>query len=89
MPSFKDLGVFLHINPETEAQRSYAHALFLSCNSTLHARNSFGLLSPCYCEQKPLNVETTTSSVLFVISKVYDILLQRYSTKKIRVCGKT
>ena len=38
--------------------------------------------------EKPLNLEKTTSSVLFVISKVYDIGLQRYSTKKIRVCGK-
>ena len=35
MSSFQDLGVFVHNNPEAEAQRSYAHALSLSCNSTI------------------------------------------------------
>ena len=43
MQSFQDLGVFVHNYTEAEAHRSYAHALSLSCNSTLSACYSFGL----------------------------------------------
>ena len=45
MLSLQDLEVLVHNNPEAEAQRSYADALTVSRNSTLLARNSFGLLS--------------------------------------------
>ena len=49
MSSFQDLWFFfVHKNPETEAQRSHAHAAL----SLKHARNSFWLLSQCYCERK-------------------------------------
>ena len=51
---FKDLVGFFHDNPEAEAQKSYAHALPMACNSTLPARNFFGLLPKGYCERKPL-----------------------------------
>ena len=49
----------------------HAHALSLSCNSTLPARDSFGLLPQGYCEQKPTNLEKTTSSVLSVLLLIY------------------
>ena len=41
--------------------------LSLSCNSTLLAQNSFGLFPQGYFERKPINLEKTTSSALFVI----------------------
>ena len=57
MSSFQDLGVFRSNNSEAEAQRSYAHALSLSCNSTRHTRNSFRLLPLGNCERKTSNLE--------------------------------
>ena len=36
-----------------------------------HARNSFGILPQGCFEQKPLNLEKTTSSVLSVLSLIY------------------
>ena len=51
---FKIQGVFVHNNPEAEVQKSYEHAFFQSCNSTLFARNYFGLLPQGYCERKTL-----------------------------------
>ena len=48
--------------------QSYTHALSLSCNLTLPAPNSFGLLSQGYCERKTVKIEKTTSSVLSVIN---------------------
>ena len=50
-------GFFAHNSPEAEVQRIYAprlveQALPLSCNSTRHARNFFGLLPQGYCERK-------------------------------------
>ena len=50
--SFQDLRVFVHKNPEAEAQRSYADALTFFCNLTLPARNSRGFLLQGYCERK-------------------------------------
>ena len=52
MSPFQDLGVFVHNNPEAEAQRSYAHAALNDKTEREHARNSCGLLVQCYCEQK-------------------------------------
>ena len=52
MSYFQDLMFFVHNSPDAEAQTSFAqavHALSLSCNSTLPARNSFGLLPQGYC----------------------------------------
>ena len=56
-------------NPEAESQvNCYVHALSLSCNSTLLARNSFGVLSQGYIvNEKPLKLEKTTASVLSVL----------------------
>ena len=51
-------GFFVHNNPEVGAQMSYVHAISLSCHSTRHARNSFGL-------------EKTTSSVLSLLLLIY------------------
>ena len=47
MPSF-------HKNSETEAQRSYSHDTlnYKTEREREHARNSFGLLTQSYCEQK-------------------------------------
>ena len=63
MSSFQNLDVFVHNNPEAEAQTSYTqavHALSLSCNSTLPAWNYFGQASAS-------NLEKTTSSVTSVL----------------------
>ena len=40
MSSFQDLGNFVHNNPEAEAQRSYAHAVSMFCNSTRHVKGT-------------------------------------------------
>ena len=55
--------------------------LSLSCNSTRHARDSCGLLSQGYCEQKTLNLESVLS----------DILINLYvsESKKISFIGRT
>ena len=44
MASFQDLGVFVHHNPEAEAQRSIAQAALNYKTKRGHARNSFGPL---------------------------------------------
>ena len=52
---FKLWGVFLHINPEAEAQKSSAQAALnyqTEREHALPAQNSFGLLPQGYCEQK-------------------------------------
>ena len=54
-----------------EVQRSYAHALSLSCHSTQHAGNTFGLLPQGNCERDTLNLEKTTSNVLTVMLLIY------------------
>ena len=46
-------------------------ALFPSCNSTRHARNSFGLLPRVIVNVKPLNLKNTTSSVISVLLSIY------------------
>ena len=57
MSSFQDLGVFfVHNNPKAKTKRIYAHARERA-RFMPHARNSFGLLSQGYCEQKTLNLE--------------------------------
>ena len=48
MSSFQDLGVF----PKELRAVGVEQALSLSCNSTQHARNFFGLLPQGYCERK-------------------------------------
>ena len=47
MMSFQDLGsiFFVHNKPEAEAKRIYAHDLSLSCNSTLHEKTTYSVLS--------------------------------------------
>ena len=62
-------GFSVHNNPEAEVQRSYAHALSLSCYSTRHAHNSFGIR--VIVTKNPLNLEKTTSSVLSVFLLIY------------------
>ena len=47
--NFLYLEVFVHNNPGAEAQRSYADALSLSCNSTLPVHNPFECLPQGYC----------------------------------------
>ena len=49
---FRDFSFTITLVPEPEAQRSYEHALSLSCNSTLHECNTFGPLNQDYCERK-------------------------------------
>ena len=75
-------GVFVYKNSEAEAKRSsaesaHALSLSLSCNSTLPARNSFGLCLRVIVNQKPLNLEMTTSSVLSVLLLIYGLLYNR------------
>jgi len=60
-----------------------AHALSLSCNPTLSARNAFGFL---FClrvivYEKPLNPEKTTSSILSVLLILYASDNQRKLTE--------
>ena len=43
---------FSFTDPEAEAQRSHAHALSRSCNSTRHTLNFFEPLPQGYCERK-------------------------------------
>ena len=45
MSAFQDLRVFVHNNPETNAQRSYAHAALNHKTEREHACNEFGLMS--------------------------------------------
>ena len=52
MSSFQGLGVFVHINPDAEAQRRYAHAALNYKTESAHARNFFRLLPQGYCEGK-------------------------------------
>ena len=64
MSSFLDLEFFVH--NEAETQRSYAHALSLSCNlSGMHV-TPLGFCLRVIVNEKPLNLEKTTSSVLSV-----------------------
>ena len=66
------MGFFSRDNPEAESQRSYAHALPMACNSTLPARNFFGLLPKGYCERKSaFFFEKTTFSVQSVLLLIY------------------
>ena len=62
---------FSFTDPEAEAQRSHAHALSRSCNSTRHTLNFFEPLPQGYCERKTPNLEKTTSSVLSVLLLFY------------------
>ena len=71
MSSFQDLGVFVHNNPGSEAQRSYAHSALNQKTEKDHARNSSGFMPQDYYEQKTLNLEKTTFSVLFVFLLIY------------------
>ena len=69
MSSFKDIGFFfVHNNLEAEAQRS---SKLNDKTKIEHVHTSFGLLPEGYCEQKPVNVEKTTSSVLSVLLFIY------------------
>ena len=51
---FSRLGVFIHHNPETEAQRSFAQAALNYKTKRDHARNSFGPVHQGYFERKSL-----------------------------------
>ena len=51
MSSLHDLSFFVHNNPESKAQRSYAHAA-LNYRQRESVSNSFGLLPQGYCERK-------------------------------------
>ena len=52
MSSFYDLGVFVHNNPEVDAQRSYAHAVLNDKIEKELTSNFFGILPQGYCERK-------------------------------------
>ena len=68
MSSFQDLWVFVHNNPEAEAQRSYKHALSLYVVIQRCLRGT--PLSFCFrviVIEKHLIFEKTTSSVLFIL----------------------
>ena len=62
-------------------------SLSLSCNSTQHARNSFWSLSQGYIRvivnERPLNREKTTSSVLSVLLLINAYILPYYLIKPI------
>ena len=75
MSSFQDLGVFVQNNPEAEAQRSYAHDA-LNYKTTEREREP-GLTPLSFClrfivNEKLLNLEKTTSSVLSVLLLIYE-----------------
>ena len=76
MSSFRDLGFFVHNNPEAEAQRSsvqVAHALSLSCSSVRYLRGtSLGFCLRVTVNQKTLNLDKTTFSVLSVLLLIYE-----------------
>ena len=58
--------------------RRTAGSLYLSCNSTRHARNSFGPLSQDYCKRKThLNLEKTTFSVLSILFSINGLLYKK------------
>ena len=72
MSSFQDLGFFVHNNTKTEAQRSYAHAAL----NDITERESMRVTHLGFClrvivNEKPLNLEKTTSSVLSVLLLIY------------------
>ena len=60
-------GGFVYNNPEVEA-------LYMSCNSTLHARNSFGRQN--YCKRKPPKSWKDDFSVLSVLLLIYELEVQ-------------
>ena len=69
---FKIQGFFVHNYPEAEAQRSYAHAL----SRCLAIQRGMRLTTLSLClrvivNEKPLNLEKTTSSVLSVLLLIY------------------
>ena len=80
MSSFQDLGVL-------RSQSGVEQALSLSFNSTQHARNSFWSLSQGYIRvivnERPLNREKTTSSVLSVLLLINAYILPYYLIKPI------
>ena len=64
--------------------RRTAGSLYLSCNSTRHARNSFGPLSQDYCKRKThLNLEKTTFSVLSILFSINGLLYKGVFQKKL------
>ena len=60
----------------SEARRGYGHALSLSCNSTLPT--PLGVFLGIIVNEKPLNFENTTSSILFILlinQRVYNFYM--------------
>ena len=47
-------------------------SLSLSCRLTQHVRNSFGILTQSFVDEKSLNIEKTTSGVLSVLLLIYE-----------------
>ncbi len=67
MSSFQDLGVVPSQSWLGHPKGLCAQAALNYKTETEHPSNFFGLLPQGYYERKPLNIEETTSSVLFVL----------------------
>ena len=72
MLSFQDLGFFVNNNPEAEAQRSYAHVALNDKTEREHAPTPLGFCLRVTVNEKPLNLEKKTSSVLSISLLIND-----------------
>ena len=71
MLSFQGLGCFVHNNPVAEAQWSYAHAALNYKTEREPVLIPLGLCLRVIVNEKPLNLEKTTSNVLSVLLLIY------------------
>ena len=68
MSSFKISGFLVHIYPEADAQRSYAHAAYNYKTEIKYMRvTPLGFCLRVIVNEIPKNLDKTTSSVLYVI----------------------
>ena len=81
MSSFQDYGFYVYNNPETEAQSSYAHvALKDETQRESICLTPLGFCRRVIVNEKPLNLEKTTSSVLSVLLLIKCGFLLRLET---------
>ena len=66
---------FVHNNPEAEAQSSYAHAALNYNTEREYARNSSGFCLRVIVNEKFLNLEMTSISVLSVLLLIYGVYI--------------
>ena len=80
--SFQDLGVFVHNNPQTEAQRTFTRIPLCITRQRERMRViHLGLCLRDIVNEKPINLEKTTSSVLSVLLLLYVTNNQRLFRK--------